>query len=93
MKRVLLGAVLALALSGPALADFAEGAAAYRRGDFATALKEWLPLAQSGDVAAANNVGLIYVNGEGVKQDFVEAAKWFRSAAERGNGQIGRAHV
>ncbi len=37
--------VLTLALPAPVLAaDFVAGVAAYDRGDYATALKEWRPL-------------------------------------------------
>eukprot|EP00729_Bicosta_minor_P032612 gene32612-biopygen19391 len=34
---------------------------------------------------AQNNLGHMYRKGEGVKQDHVEAAKWFRKSAEAGN--------
>ena len=45
--------VLALALDAPVLAaDYQAGLDAYDRGDYATALKEWRPLAEQGDVAA-----------------------------------------
>ena len=37
-------AALLFILVWPAWADFDAGLAAYHRGDFATALKEWLPL-------------------------------------------------
>ncbi len=32
------------------------------------------------------NLALCYVNGDGVPQDKVEAAKWYRKAAEQGYG-------
>ena len=38
--------VLALALSAPVAADRQAGEKAYDRGDYATALKEWRPLAE-----------------------------------------------
>ena len=65
-------------------ADFAAGAAAYDKGDYATALKEWEPLAQAGGSAAQFNLGLLYYDGKGVPQDFSEAAKWFERSADRG---------
>eukprot|EP00729_Bicosta_minor_P022490 gene22490-biopygen728 len=34
--------------------------------------------------AAQNSLGIMYGNGEGVKQDHVEAAKWHRKSAEAG---------
>ncbi len=61
-----------------------EGAAAYQRGDYATALRLLRPLAEQGDAAAQNNLGVISANGRGVPQDDAEAAKWFRLAAEQG---------
>ena len=40
-------------------------------------------LAERGDAEAQNNLGLIHYTGEGVPQDFIEAMKWFRKAAEQ----------
>ena len=34
---------------------------------------------------AQNNLALMYYKGEGVLQDYVEAAKWYRKAAEQGD--------
>jgi len=41
-------------------------------------------MAESGDAGAQNSLGLRYVNGEGVKADEREAARWFTKAAEQG---------
>ncbi len=51
MKRVTAFAVLLVVLAAPAWAGFDEGLAAYNRGDYATALREWRPLAAQGRVA------------------------------------------
>ena len=40
--------------------------------------------AKAGDVDAQYNVGYCYENGEGVEQNYSEAAKWYRKAAEQG---------
>jgi len=86
--RALRGAialVLALALSAPVLAaDFQVGLDAYDHGDYATALKEWRPLAEQGDAGAQFNLGLLYDTGRGVPQNYAEAAKWYRLAADGG---------
>ena len=66
-------------------ADFNKGLTAAQSGDFATALKEWKPLAEEGNAAAQNNLGLMYHNGWGVPQDYKEAVNWYRLAAEQGN--------
>jgi TPR repeat protein len=87
MKRLLILPVLLLTLlvGNPAFsADFQKGLTAARSGDFATALREWRPLAEQGNVTAQYNLGLMYDNGTGVPQDYKTAAKWYRLAAEQG---------
>ena len=59
--------------------------AAYQRGDYATALREWRPLAEQGNPEAQFNLGAMYERGQGVTQDDTEAARWYRKAAEQGN--------
>ena len=84
MKRFLL-ALTFLLLASPAWAGFDEGMAAVLRGDYAAALREFLPLAQQGDAGAQTNLGVMYHNGRGVPQDYAEAMKWFRLAAAQGH--------
>src|SRR5438034_5667631 len=67
-------------------ADFQKGLAAYKAGDFATALKEWRPLAEQGLAKAQHNLGVIYYNGHGVPPNYAEALRWYRLAAEQGFG-------
>ena len=78
-------------------ADFNKGLTAAQSGDFATALKEWKPLAEEGNAAAQNNLGLMYHNGWGVPQDYKEAARLYRLAAEQGDadaqGNLGVMYV
>ena len=84
MKR-LCGLALALLLvASPAYADYDEGAAAFKREDYATALRELRPLAEQGDPRAQNNLGAMYEEGKGVPQDKAEAVKWYRASAEQG---------
>lgn len=66
-------------------ADFQAGADAYARRDYATALREWTPLAERGDAEAQRSLGEMYRRGTGVRQDYKTAAWWFRLAAEQGN--------
>ncbi len=73
-----------LSLTSPAWAGFDEGEAAYQRGDYVTALREWRPLAEQGDVNAQFLLGAMYDKGLGVPQDYAEAVKWYRKAAEQG---------
>ena len=68
----------------PAEADFNAGVAAYKQDDYATALREWRPLAAQNHAAAQANLGFMYYNGEGVPQDYAEAVRWYRKAAAQG---------
>ena len=65
-------------------ADFNKGLTAAQNGDFATALKEWKPLAEQGDAKAQHNLGGMYENGIGVPQDFKEAVRFYWLSAEQG---------
>ena len=67
--------------------DFDRGLAAAQSGDFATALKEWRPLAEQGDALAQYNLGAMYEFGDGVVQDYAEAVRWYRLAAEQGHAK------
>ena len=65
-------------------ADFNKGVAAAQSGDFATALREWTPLAKQGDADAQFSLGVMYEKGEGVAKDNKAAVKWYTLAAEQG---------
>ncbi len=84
MKRVALAVALLIGLATPSQADYQAGVAAYSRGDYATALQEFKPLAEQGIAEAQFSLGLMYWHGRGVPQDSAEAAKWYRLAAEQG---------
>jgi len=92
MARALAWLLLALAATLPARADFDAGSAAARAGDYATALREWQPLAEQGHRDAQFNVGLLYENGLGVPADGAEAARWYRLAAEQ-NDRTAQAYL
>jgi TPR repeat protein len=85
MKRLLILPVLLLLVGTPASsADFQKGLDAAESGDYATALREWTPLAEQGHAGAQNNLGVMYDNGEGVPQNYKTAFKWYTLAAEQG---------
>ena len=84
---VLLGLTLAVLLGGAGLganSAWDKGLAAYKKGDYATALREWQPLAEQGVAKAQYNLGGMHYKGEGVPQDYKKAAQWHRRAAEQG---------
>ena len=48
-------------------------------------LNEYIKEAEEGDVYSQLILGLTYLKGDGVKQDYNEAFRWFKAAAEQGN--------
>ena len=76
---------LSLVAIAPARADYAAGAAAYDAGDYATAMREWAPLAEMGDARAQLALGALYESGRGVPAvDLEQAVVWYRAAAAQG---------
>ena len=74
-------------IAGGASADGVKGFEAYEKGDYATALKEFMPLAEAGQTSAQAAVGQMYFEGKGVKPDPKVAAKWLEPAAAAGNAR------
>ena len=66
-----------------AAADFSAGLNAYQKKDYAAAAKEWRPLAEKGDAPSQFNLGLMYVDGLGVPQDYNQALSWFERSAQQ----------
>jgi len=88
IKLLLLGMFLLVACGNAGYAqDFQKGAEAYKKGDYATALRELKPLAEQGNAWAQRDLGVMYAEGQGVTQDYKEAAQWFRAAAEQGDAK------
>jgi uncharacterized protein len=86
MKTLFAGGVLALALFGVAAADpFEDGRAAAGRGDYATAIQLWRPLADNSDAKAQTALGNAYLSGQGVPQDYTQAVAWLRKGADQGD--------
>lgn len=75
--------------------DFDAGLRAANAGDYATAFREWRPLAEKGHSDAQASLGLLYVeskhplfaveDGKLVIVDSAEKARWTRAAAEQGD--------
>jgi len=85
IKAGLVALVLSISIAASVTAGpLEDGLVAYQRGDYATALRLWRPLADRGVAEAQFHIGTAYASGAGVPRDFAEAAKWFRKAAEQG---------
>jgi len=84
----LVGGVLLLMASGCAGGDgedeFNAGLALYHKGDHTGALLKWRDAAGKGNANAMFNIGVLYDQGQGVKQDYAEAMRWWRKAADKG---------
>jgi TPR repeat protein len=71
--------ILILVLTGCNPAPSSPPAARAPVADFASTKAK----ADQGDPAAQNRLGDLYARGEGVKQDYKEAARWYRMAADQ----------
>ena len=86
MKNILPSLSIMLLLSlQPLYAGFKEGEIAYKKGDYRTALNEFIPLAKQGDGRAQNSLGDMYGAGKGVEQDHEQSSYWYDKAAEQGS--------
>ena len=99
VKTWLIASCLSLCLlAQPAVAgQFEDGQTAYDRGEYATALQLWQPLADQGVAQAQFNVGEIYLDGKGVPTNETEGLKWLQFAAEQGYAEaqntLGNLHI
>jgi TPR repeat protein len=85
MKKIY--SVIFLLLLGvqTAHADRNDGAYAYLQGDYETAYNTMISLAKtSDDKIAQYYLGVMYMKGQGVEQDYEKAGEWFRKASEQG---------
>jgi len=77
--------VIGAASSGSSLAGVEEGVAALLKADYATALKEFQPLAERGDAEAQYRLGRMYEFGRGVLTNMPQAMSWLDKSAAQGN--------
>lgn len=80
----LIPAMLFLMGSAGAQAGLQEGIDAYGKGNYPAALKEFKPLADSGNASAQSALGFMHAKGQGVPQDYKEAVAWYLKAAGQG---------
>ena len=65
-------------------ANFQDGVNAIEKGDYKTAFTIFEDLASKGDAKAQFYLGLMYYNGQGVRQDYKKAFEWYEKAANQG---------
>jgi TPR repeat protein len=85
IKTVVVALILAAGIAGSVAGPAEEGAAAYKRGDYLTAMRFLRPLAHQGNADAQFLLGEIYYRGRGVEQDYTTAVTWYRKAADQGH--------
>lgn len=89
-KAVVAAFLLAVGLpSSVAAGPYEDADAAERRDDYATAIPIYRWLADKGHVGAQKRLGFFDEIGWGVKQDWLEAAKWYSNAVEAGDEDAG----
>lgn len=82
---VLMFVLASVSCSESKTGDLEEAQAAYERGEYAVALKEFRLLARStGNAEAQLNLGEMYFLGRGVAQDYAKARFWYLNAAKTG---------
>jgi len=81
MRRYAIALLLALPIAG-AKADFEEALARYKAKDYPTALSEFKRLAIIGGHSSQFNLGVMYLYGEGLEKDPVQAYAWMALACQ-----------
>jgi TPR repeat protein len=82
LALILIGLLLVPAL---ARADYYDGLQAMVAGDHGTAYQEWLIAAQGGHVESQYQLAIMYEEGVGVPQNYIEAHRWYNVAAAQGH--------
>jgi len=84
VTRLTTSILLLIGVGSFAAADLAAGLEAFRREDYATALRELTPPAAAGDSSAQFHLGQLYARGLGVEQNHDRAAQLYTMASNAG---------
>jgi hypothetical protein len=69
--------------SATVLSNFTLGLEAYKEGKFRRAFDAWMLVAYEGNAEAQFNLGVLYLEGNGVERNAERARTWFMKAAEK----------
>lgn len=86
LRAAALAVLIVFAAAPPAAAGFDEAVAAFNRGDYTDAAREFRALAEQGHVGAQYNLAVLYGRGLGVHLDDAQAVRWYTRAAAQGHG-------
>lgn len=82
MRKIYI-AILLLLVTQMAGADFNDGVVAYTMGDYEKAYNTMMSLTETSDNGLPEYwLGVMYLKGQGVEQDYEEAGKWLRKSSE-----------
>ncbi len=70
------------------MADLETGVDACNRGDCATAMRKWRPLAEAGNAKAQINLGDMCAKGDGATEDLVLAYAWYNIVATQDHEKV-----
>lgn len=85
MNVKILIAVILLCMAAPSKATFAEATEYYEKEKYTKAFNEFKRLAEIGHKTSQFNLGVMYLEGSGVKQDFHKAYAWVKLSDEDSN--------
>jgi TPR repeat protein len=74
-----------LCVQTSAAANLKSAESAYKKKDYAAALKVFEPAAKEGNAEGELYLGRMYLLGQGVPTDRNEAAKWLKASGDQGN--------
>ena len=84
--KFILTVLMVLCLASVAMGnDFNKGLEAYNKGDYATAVTYFEKACNEGKVKGCFNLGIMYKNGNGVKQDYFKAVELYEKACNGGD--------
>uniref|UniRef100_UPI0026F2B4C3 tetratricopeptide repeat protein n=1 Tax=Campylobacter showae TaxID=204 RepID=UPI0026F2B4C3 len=63
------------------------GAEAYNQGDYQKAAQLYQKACDGGELRGCNNLGTLYVKGQGVNQDYQKAAQLYQKACDGGDAK------
>ena len=86
LKQCLVGLALLGASIGAAFAvDLVSAQAAYDKGNYEEAFKQFLSMAEEGNPLAMSSTGVMYDMGQGTTKDYAKAIEWYKKSADAGN--------
>jgi TPR repeat protein len=86
IKQIFAAFTLLSASIGAAFAvDLVSAQAAYDKGEYEEAFKQFLSMAESGNSLAMSSTGVMYDMGQGTKKDYDKAIEWYKKSADAGN--------